>query len=181
MNTLQERLRAVIETVTDERGRFAELEKLTSISANSWKSFWHGRQRPTCDMIEAACTHWPQYAFWISTGITDAKYGHVDHKGEASFPEKRRARRQKAEMYWQAAIEWCGLERFFAAHPEVDKYEGNQTQNLHVWLLELEIGRNAEQQALAAIEDADLVSDLVKAKTTTIFDFMDDSHDDQKE
>lgn len=163
---IQARLRAVIETVTEERGRFAELEKVTQVSANSWKSFWHGRQRPTCDMIEAICARWPHYAFWIATGITDAKFGHVNEKGEASYPEKRRARRKKAEEYWELASKMLAWRLHCEANPDVtESTDGVIEHNDAITLLELEIGRNAEQQALASIEDADLVADLVKLKT----------------
>jgi len=166
MNTIRERLRAVLEHNTDERGRFAELENLTQISANSWKSFWHGRQRPTCDMIEAVCFRWPQHAFWLSTGITDAKYGHVDAQGKSSFPERPRAKRNSAERYWEMATTMFGWEKHKESNDgAVDEYSAISENNDKIQLLELEIGRNAEQQALAGIEDAELVGELVKLKT----------------
>ncbi|QOY94742.1 hypothetical protein IM543_02165 [Massilia sp. UMI-21] len=178
MDTIQSRLRAVIEAATDERGRFAELEKLTKVSANSWKSFWHGRQRPTCDMIEAICVRWPHYAFWIATGITDAKYGHVNERGEASFPEKRRARRKKAEEYWELAGSMRAWRSHCEANPDAaDDSDGVMERNDAISLLELEIGRNAEQQALANIEDADLVASLVKLKVCHSF-LDEEKHDD---
>lgn len=175
MNTIQERLRAVIEVKTDERGRFAELEKLTGISANSWKSFWHGRQRPTCEMIEAACMRWPQYAFWLGTGITDAKYGHVNHRGEASFPERRRARRAKAKDYLEHAVSMFGWRRHLSQQSDVQRSDDDHVteHNDKIALLELEIGRDAELQALSSIENADLVGDLVKLKTPSFL--QDDS------
>lgn len=167
METIQERLKSVIEKTTDERGRFAELEKLTQISANSWKSFWHGRQRPTCDMIAAVCERWPKFAFWLATGITDAKHGHVDSDGAASFPERRRARRKGAEGYWEMATTMrAWQQRILESKESADEdieYGISHTQKIQ--LLELEIGRNAEQQALAGVEDAELVAELVKLKT----------------
>lgn len=178
MDTIQSRLRAVIEAVTDERGRFAELEKLTKVSANSWKSFWHGRQRPTCDMIEAICVRWPHYAFWIATGITDAKYGHVNERGEASYPEKRRARRKKAEEYWELAATMRSWRNHCEENPDaVSDSDGVMARNEAITLLELEIGRNAEQQALASIEDTDLITELVKLKTPLSF-LDEEKHDD---
>lgn len=76
-NLLKDRLKELIEFKTNARGRFAELEELTGSSANSWKSFWHGRQRPTSEMIEAICEIWPEYALWLATGQDDSKYGHL--------------------------------------------------------------------------------------------------------
>lgn len=174
MDTIQERLKAVIERTTDERGRFAELEKLTLISANSWKSFWHGRQRPTCDMIAAVCTRWPKFAFWLSTGITDAKHGHVDSDGAASFPERRRARRKAAEGYWEmATIMLAWQHRVMESKESADEdVEYGISHAQKIQLLELEIGRNAEQHALAGVEDAELVAELVKLKTPS---YLDDS------
>ncbi len=175
MGTIQERLKSVIEKTTDERGRFAELEKLTQISANSWKSFWHGRQRPTCDMIAAVCERWPKFAFWLATGITDAKHGHVDSEGAASFPERRRARRKAAEGYWEMATTMRAWQQRISADKESAdddaEYGISRTQKIH--LLELEIGRNAEQQALSGVEDAELIDELVKLKTPS-WNFEDD-------
>lgn len=167
MNTIQERLKAIIEVETNDRGRFSEMERLTEISANSWKSFWHGRQRPTCEMIEATCIHWPQYAFWLGTGITDAKYGHINHRGEASFPEKRRARRTKAKDYLEHAASTFNWHRHVAQHPEIQRTEEDYVaeHNGKIMLLELEIGRDAELQALNAIENTDLIQELIKMKT----------------
>jgi hypothetical protein len=169
MNTIKDRLRAVIERNTDERGRFAELEKMTEISANSWKSFWHGRQRPTCDMIEAVCSHWPQHAFWLTTGLTDAKNGHVNDLGKADFPERPRAKRNSAERYWELTsrmLSWRNHQ--ISKDVKDDEHTSSIEHSESIQLLELEIARNAEQQALAGIEDAELVSELLKLKTPFI-------------
>lgn len=50
------------------------------------------------------------------------------------------------------------------------EYGISHTQKIQ--LLELEIGRNAEQQALAGVEDAELVAELVKLKTPS---YLEDS------
>jgi hypothetical protein len=165
MNTIKDRLRAVIEKNTDERGRFAELEGLTKISANSWKSFWHSRQRPTCDMIEAICFQWPQQAFWISTGITDAKNGHVDFQGKSSYPERQRAKRNSAQRYWELATGMFGWRKHQEENnlPD-DEYSLTTLAAEKIQILELEIARNAEQQVLAGIEDAELIAELMKLK-----------------
>ncbi|MFZ6864689.1 hypothetical protein ACO0K7_18860 [Undibacterium sp. Ji67W] len=76
-DTLAGRLRILIDACTDKRGKFAQLEKLTNISAENWKSFYYSRQRPNPDMIEALAQLWPEYALWIALGETDKDYGHL--------------------------------------------------------------------------------------------------------
>jgi transcriptional regulator with XRE-family HTH domain len=96
MQNLIDRLRAVVESHTESHRRFKELEEKTGLKAASWQNFWNGRQRPTWEMIELASKAWPQYAFWISTGIHDEEHGHlwVDSTG------KSRAQCRYAEEYF---------------------------------------------------------------------------------
>jgi hypothetical protein len=77
-NRISDRLKSLIDCRTDKRGKFAQLEAATNITAESWKSFYYGRQRPNPDMIEAIATMWPDCAFWLATGIEDETHGHVD-------------------------------------------------------------------------------------------------------
>lgn len=79
------RMKHVIRSSTEESRRFKRLEDELGVSASSWKSWWHGRQRATEEMIHAVCKRWPQYAFWITTGIDDAQYGHAAPAGDG-FP-----------------------------------------------------------------------------------------------
>ncbi|AJY29825.1 hypothetical protein BTM_1135 [Burkholderia thailandensis 34] len=82
MDNIDARLRAVIEDRISESRRFKELQDATGIDGNRWKAVWHGRQRVMPDMIEAIAQLYPQYAFWLATGITDPAYGHVAPKNE---------------------------------------------------------------------------------------------------
>lgn len=75
---IADRLRSLIDARTDKRGKFAQLEQLTLIPAENWKSFYYNRQRPNPDMIEALAVTWPECAFWLATGIEDEMHGHVD-------------------------------------------------------------------------------------------------------
>ncbi|BEV17560.1 hypothetical protein HBDW_43480 [Herbaspirillum sp. DW155] len=65
---LSDRMKLLIDVQTDKRGKFGQLEAMTGIPADNWKSFYYGRQRPNPDMIEAVGTAWPQYAVWLVTG-----------------------------------------------------------------------------------------------------------------
>ena len=71
------RMREVIRAVTSDKRRLKELEEETGIPSKNWKNAWLGTQRPTAHMIEALARRWPQYAFWLSTGLTDPKNGHT--------------------------------------------------------------------------------------------------------
>ena len=75
-----DRLRTVVYSVTTERRRMKELEEECGIPVKNWKNFWSRRQRPTAHMIEAICRRWPEYAFWIATGISDEEHGHLKPK-----------------------------------------------------------------------------------------------------
>lgn len=76
MENLIDRMRAAIESQTDAHRRFKELEERTGLKATAWQNFWNGRQRPTWEMIELVAKTWPQFAFWIATGIDDDEHGH---------------------------------------------------------------------------------------------------------
>lgn len=77
MSTLSDRLHFIVKNVTSEYRRFKELEVATGVQGDTWKSWFHGRQRPTAEMIETACKTWPEYAFWLTTGIDDFEHGHT--------------------------------------------------------------------------------------------------------
>jgi len=67
----------VMRAVAPERRRYKELEEETGIPATNWQSAAKRKQRPTAAMIEALGRRWPQYAFWMATGLTDAPNGHT--------------------------------------------------------------------------------------------------------
>ncbi|MCD4500164.1 hypothetical protein [Chromobacterium vaccinii] len=83
--SLQGRLWLVIESEISSNRRFKELEGRTGIPADRWKALSLNRQRPTAEMIEAICKEWPQYAFWLSTGVSDPDFGHVA-PSDSGFP-----------------------------------------------------------------------------------------------
>lgn len=67
----------LISAVTDERRRLKQLEEETGIPDRQWKHVWALKQRPTAHMLEALARRWPEYAFWLVSGISDAPNGHV--------------------------------------------------------------------------------------------------------
>jgi len=98
---IADRLKALIDSRTDKRGKFAQLEETTGIQAESWKSFYYGRQRPNPDMIEAAAITWPESAFWLATGIEDMTHGHIDPTRQYDPVSERTA----ARPYFQKLLE----------------------------------------------------------------------------
>jgi hypothetical protein len=95
---LSDRLQAVVVETTPEYRRFKQLENLTNVQADTWKSWFHGRQRPTAEMIEAAGKAWPEYAFWLTTGISDPAYGHIA-PGENGYPERSERKENSAALF----------------------------------------------------------------------------------
>lgn len=73
---ISDRLRALIVAQTTERRRSKEMEEVTGVPAANWKNFWARKQRPTARMIEGVAKHWPQFALWLVTGVTDEANGH---------------------------------------------------------------------------------------------------------
>lgn len=49
-------------------------------------------------MIEAAGKEWPEYAFWLTTGISDPDYGHVA-PGSAGFPVSSTRKENSAALF----------------------------------------------------------------------------------
>lgn len=101
LSKISARLKAVIDSRTDKRGKFAQLEEATGIPAESWKSFYYGRQRPNPDMIEAVAMTWPEAAFWLATGIEDMHHGHIDPTREYDPVSERTA----AKPYFKKLLE----------------------------------------------------------------------------
>ncbi|MBU7437010.1 hypothetical protein [Paraburkholderia fungorum] len=82
---IADRMQAVIDTHIPEGRRFKALEEISGIAAVSWRKAYLRGQRPTADMLEALSKAWPQYAFWLVTGITDPDYGHVSPASTGTY------------------------------------------------------------------------------------------------
>jgi hypothetical protein len=70
------RLKLVILEKTEIKRRFPVLESLTKIPEETWRSWWRTGKVPKADLVEAACRIWPEYAYWVATGMTDIECGH---------------------------------------------------------------------------------------------------------
>lgn len=86
------------------RGYFERLTEYTGISTQRWRKVLHRRQRPTSDMIEALARLFPQYAFWLATGITDSSNGHVAPSNAQTFPERLQVEADAANQYFRRSL-----------------------------------------------------------------------------
>jgi hypothetical protein len=151
---IADRLKTLIDTNADKRGKFAQLEGMTNISSENWKSFYYGRQRPNPDMIEAVAKLWPEHAFWLVTGITDAQRGHIDPYGppetgtslDAIYMERRAAAR-----VFRAAIDRAEyIETRLQENPHFE--QDDQVVKLESLLVQLRRLRDEEERTMNELE-----------------------------
>lgn len=95
---------AVDECSLGGHGVWERLHGFTGISAQRWRKAYMRRQRATPDMIQAMAHAFPQYAFWIATGITDATNGHIAPMNAESFPERLHAEDTASTRYFRKAL-----------------------------------------------------------------------------
>lgn len=108
MKKISDRVRAVLDEKIREYKRAATLNEMSGIATETWKKFLAGKQNATLQMIEWICETWPTYAFWIATGITDSRHGHIGPDvtyGKNSVNRKRRLRRFSEPYFkWKIAV-----------------------------------------------------------------------------
>jgi hypothetical protein len=74
--TIAARLKLLVLAQTPEKKRFPILEGLTDVSENTWRTWWKRGGTPSGTLVEGVGKAWPEYAFWLTTGLTDVEYGH---------------------------------------------------------------------------------------------------------
>ncbi|CAN7306311.1 hypothetical protein LJR034_001462 [Caballeronia sp. LjRoot34] len=95
---------AVDECGLGGHGFWERLHGFTGISAQRWRKAFMRRQRATPDMIQAMAHAFPQYAFWIATGITDAANGHIAPANVQAFPERLYIEDAASTRYFRKAL-----------------------------------------------------------------------------
>lgn len=152
---LAERMKLLIDSQTDKRGKFAQLEALTGIQAESWKSFYYARQRPNPDMIEALAQAWPEFAFWLVTGIDDFFSGHTS----PSSPEGSNSpfwERDAAKAVFRKKIEFARWQQRGSLDEEIDGqlYPAAEIQQQFTEdIFNLTSLRCSQEEALLSIEE----------------------------
>lgn len=86
------------------RGFWSGLEARTAISRKSWNNFFRSKQSSTPAMIEASASLWPQFAFWLVTGITDVVNGHVAPESVRTFPERETVEDEWSTKYFATQL-----------------------------------------------------------------------------
>ncbi|WP_146009755.1 hypothetical protein [Janthinobacterium sp. ROICE36] len=84
MERISDRIRTTIEHKLDGKKRTQTLEASTGIAGETWRKLLSGKQNATLVMLEAVCKQWPEYAFWLATGVSDERYGHQKPRADFS-------------------------------------------------------------------------------------------------
>ena len=72
---------------TGGHGFWERLGKLTNTASKRWRNVYARDQRVTSDMLESLAKMFPQYAFWLVTGITGAVNGHIASNNAFDSPD----------------------------------------------------------------------------------------------
>lgn len=81
------RMALVVQHLLGGKNDWKRMEEMTGIKAVRWRHLNSGVTRASVDMLEAICALHPQYAFWITTGLSDYETGHVPPTPNLAFPE----------------------------------------------------------------------------------------------
>lgn len=84
--SIEMRIAILIQTVLNGKNDWKKLEDLTGIKSVKWRHFNAGVIKPSLEMVEKLCKEFPQYAFWLSTGLTDYDAGHLAPQINVAFP-----------------------------------------------------------------------------------------------
>lgn len=74
------------ELTRDQRNGWKSLEEATGISKEKWRQFNRGSTKASVEMLQALALEWPQFAFWLATGVSDEKHGHFAPTKEFAWP-----------------------------------------------------------------------------------------------
>ncbi|WP_318827159.1 hypothetical protein [Burkholderia cepacia] len=82
------RIHLLLRHLTGNQHKWAALAKITGIKAVKWRHVYIGINKPSIAMLDALCQSFPNYAFWLATGITDYQAGHQAPQPNLEFPFK---------------------------------------------------------------------------------------------
>lgn len=68
----------------------AEMSRLTGIPIDRWKGIRTGKVRASTEEVDHCVALWPEYAYWLVTGMTQPQAGNIS-------PEIEEARKQLAK------------------------------------------------------------------------------------
>lgn len=150
---LSERLRQLIEAVTSPTRRFVALEEQTGVKAETWRTWWNRGGKASADLIQAAGQTWPEYAFWLVTGINDFYNGHTNPpiSGNKKSPLRER---DAAKAFFLKHIEY--VQWLESTETSASNYENIK---ISYWteLSNLAAIRDSQETVLESIEDRERV------------------------
>jgi hypothetical protein len=77
VNSLDSRARLILVSYLLGKKMFPILSKSTEIPMENWRSWWKRGVVPNGLIVEAIGKIWPQHAYWLTTGMTDLRCGHI--------------------------------------------------------------------------------------------------------
>ncbi|MBB5017808.1 hypothetical protein HNQ59_001078 [Chitinivorax tropicus] len=102
---ISHRLRGMVEKRFTRRGRFRELEEISSISGSRWKNFFYGRQEATLEMVDFWCKKYPDERDWLLDGPLQKKVESATFNVRPMLQE--RPNRTIAERLTWVIFEWA--------------------------------------------------------------------------
>lgn len=127
MSTVEDRLIFILLEDGEPRGWWKTFEERTGISSKRWKNVISGYQRATSDMLAAASKCWPQYAFWLMTGLTDSAAGHIAPINCFAVEEQAYEGSAEAEELFASAL---AVSSVLAAATGEDQQESSERREL---------------------------------------------------
>lgn len=80
------RLKLLLTCLTNNKNDWKSLERETGIAAEKWRQYTRGTTKASVSMLDAVGKAWPQYAFWLITGVSDERHGHHPPNHIWAFP-----------------------------------------------------------------------------------------------
>lgn len=80
------RLKLILTCLTNNKNDWKSLERDTGIAAEKWRQYTRGTTKASVSMLDAVGKTWPQYAFWLMTGVSDERHGHHPPNQIWAFP-----------------------------------------------------------------------------------------------
>ena len=131
---IDKRLKTLIDMLGNPRDRYNWLAEITQIKSVTWKNFLIGRKKADGNMIEALSKHWPQHAFWLTTGLEDRCLGHVSPTRDEAKLEESIFRMKTANSSFEEENDEHGpFDAGHIHHLEVQRFERIQA-HLKQWL-----------------------------------------------
>ena len=157
-DSISTRLKLVIYCNTKEKRRFPQLETLTGIPQATWRSWWKHGVVPSGALVEAVAKQWPEFAYWLVTGMTDIDCGHkmpdlhpIAQGYINNWPEGGDGSQQNKDIKSDFSAQYFDVVKTLkneAAHPERARYETLRNSFIFLRKRRLnEVNKNSAQKS----------------------------------